>query len=521
MTLHPLHWNNPGMTISEVKTSKISWKILLLILSLAVVLLVAAAVQKSFWEDEAFTANAVQGSYTDLMKIAQRDVHPPLYLVSLMIWSRVFGTTELPLRSFSILFSVAALFLTFFICQELFGNRVATIALALTAFSPVFIMYGQNARYYSMATALSLLAIFSMLRLQGSSRWYYWIVYIFAGVSLLYLLFAAGTVLVACNLWWLRKRLRRKQQGANYIGWFPWLLAQVGILLLYLPGLKLMFSVAGRYASQPLAVAGLLGDVLKRVGLLGYAFSVGETFSPLNPAAWVGLAVVIVTVFVALIHWRRDENVLLPVLFLVAIGSVNVLISLIPLVAQTWQNLPYRMFYAFPFFTILLAAGLSNVRPLIGTILGGLLLGVYILGLFNYYTDRQFIRPIYTIPWREVFAHIQAEEDPGAVVICDGDAACTYYATRYLHTAYKPGNWRNLSKLTPTDVWWVESNEGAQQNNEGVKMTALQDIRQHYQQASVIYYAPQDKSIRWIKATFLKQEDYEYRLTVYRFFYSP
>jgi hypothetical protein len=357
-----------------------------------------------------------------------------------------------------------------------------------------------------------------MSQYQHAGRWFHLVVYMAAAVALLYLLFAAGTVLVACNLWWFLIWYKGGRENHQRGRWLPWILAQLGIILCYLPGLEIMISVAGKYASQPLVMAQLAGDILKRIGFLGFAFSIGETFSPVNPAAWVGLSLVIIAVLSALIHLRKVENILLPVMFLVVIGSVNVLISLIPYVAQTWQNLPYRMLYGYPFFVILLAVGLDRLRPWLGNVLGVLLLGVFVIGLYNYYTDRQFIRPIYTVPWRQIFNRIQAEEQPGAVVICNsGDYACLYYSRRYFHVVYGPANWQKLASLKPAEVWWIESNKGTPLPKQDLESTVLQEIQHDYQQAALLNYAPQDPSIRWIKARLLKREDYVYRVNIYQF----
>jgi uncharacterized membrane protein len=81
----------------------------------------AAALQKSFWEDEAFTATVAQQDLSDVVVTVTKDVHPPLYLVVISSWEKIFGSSELALRMFSILWVILTLLLTYKLTVEILG----------------------------------------------------------------------------------------------------------------------------------------------------------------------------------------------------------------------------------------------------------------------------------------------------------------------------------------------------------------------------------------------------------------
>lgn len=489
--------------------------ILAVLLVLATGLQFAAAAQKSFWEDEAWTAATTQAGFESILSATARDVHPPLYLVLAGAWGQVFGFNEVALRALSILFVVLALLLTYGLAYDLFGARAALAAVALLGFSPLFLMFGHNARYYSMVVALALLATLCTVRYLDSGRLPYLLVYVFSSVALLYLLFAAAAVILACNLWWLSGW----QQPRFRARLLPWLLAQVASGLLYLPVVGILALVLERYPETPALSPGLLLELLKRTLYLGFVFGVGETLSPLNPLAWLGLGVIVLVAGFALAAHGRSRRAWLPVLFLAVIGAANILVSLNATVAQTWQNLSYRALYALPFLAIWLGLGLAALRPRLALALSAVLLVVYGAGILNYFNDTHFIRPIYAVPWRAVYSMIQSQAQPGTEVICNqADYTCAYYARRFGFQPRSPGNWPELAAQAPTQVWWIHSNLAAAKYDEQRETNLLQEIRQAYPNASVYNYGLQDESIRWIKTNLMGQEDYEYRVNVFKFY---
>ncbi len=118
------------------------------------------------WIDEAFSLWFARQPFDYLWSVAPTfEPHPPLYYSLLRAW-RVFGESEAALRSLSVLFSMGAILLVWAGARELMGGaagrgKVALLAAALAALSPMQIFYAQEARPYaglSFAVALMIYA---------------------------------------------------------------------------------------------------------------------------------------------------------------------------------------------------------------------------------------------------------------------------------------------------------------------------------------------------------------------------
>lgn len=135
------------------------------------------APRASIWFDEGFSAYLVQFSFWDIARFTATDVHPPLYYWALKIWTSLFGTTDLALRSLSILFGAVAATLAFFLSRKLFGRGVAALSFVFIALSPMLIRYSDEARMYTMATVIVLAATWLLLKATETNKKKYWIWY--------------------------------------------------------------------------------------------------------------------------------------------------------------------------------------------------------------------------------------------------------------------------------------------------------------------------------------------------------
>src|SRR5258708_22082891 len=113
------------------------------------------SLNQSLWLDEATSASTIKMSLsTFFQKFAQGDFHPPLYYLTLRLWGSIFGTSEVALRSLSILFAVATIYVVYRIGRELISSKAGLIASLLLATSGLHVYYSQEARMYSMSTFL-------------------------------------------------------------------------------------------------------------------------------------------------------------------------------------------------------------------------------------------------------------------------------------------------------------------------------------------------------------------------------
>ncbi len=108
-----------------------------------------------FWFDELFTARLLQPDGTSLLSRIVTDVHPPIYLAVLSIYSRIVGDSDVALRSLSSLCACGAIVVfvtatkrTFSLAGRLFGAALATG-------SVFWFFQAQNARSYALGLVIS------------------------------------------------------------------------------------------------------------------------------------------------------------------------------------------------------------------------------------------------------------------------------------------------------------------------------------------------------------------------------
>jgi hypothetical protein len=107
------------------------------------------------------------------------DTHPPLYYILLYLWTLVFGTTDMALRSLSIACSLACLPLLISIARRIGGEGTILPSCMLFLFSPLGIYYSTEGRMYSLLWLCVLATISATLLLgeRGASfgRCAFWI----------------------------------------------------------------------------------------------------------------------------------------------------------------------------------------------------------------------------------------------------------------------------------------------------------------------------------------------------------
>lgn len=159
------------------KYPKIDIAILLVGLAIFATIALINAPRASIWFDEAFSTYIAQFSFWDIARYTASDVHPPLYYWALKIWSDVFGTTELAYRSLSILFGGAAISTAFVLARKFFGRKVAWLSLLFLIISPMVIRYSDEARMYTMAAFIVMLATYFMVKATETNKTKYWVWY--------------------------------------------------------------------------------------------------------------------------------------------------------------------------------------------------------------------------------------------------------------------------------------------------------------------------------------------------------
>ena len=117
---------------------------------------------QSLWRDEAFSVLLAKKSLFQLLYLTAADFNPPLYYLLLKFWIFIFGSSEIIVRSLSLIFYSLSIYLFVHILESL---KIKGKALPTIAFStlPIVFYYAFEARMYSMLLFLTLLFYFSFI----------------------------------------------------------------------------------------------------------------------------------------------------------------------------------------------------------------------------------------------------------------------------------------------------------------------------------------------------------------------
>jgi mannosyltransferase len=130
---------------------------------------------QSYRFDEAVTAGRVlhPSLFDTLATVPKSESTPPLYYLVAWLWSRLFGSGEVGLRSLSALAGTASILVVYLGAVALpLPRRAGLITAAIVTVSPVLIWFSQDARAYALVfllTALSFL-FFARARRSRSKR---------------------------------------------------------------------------------------------------------------------------------------------------------------------------------------------------------------------------------------------------------------------------------------------------------------------------------------------------------------
>jgi hypothetical protein len=164
---------------------------LILLLGLALRLI---SLNQSLWLDEAIGAIAVHDySYLGIItNFIKGDTHPPLYYLTLKLWTDIFGYSEVAMRMLSVIFGVATVYVVYLIANVILNqeSRIKNqagklssfpiIAALLFATAPLHIYYSQEVRMYAMNTLLVSLVILYYLK---KDWWKYSITLLILGMT--------------------------------------------------------------------------------------------------------------------------------------------------------------------------------------------------------------------------------------------------------------------------------------------------------------------------------------------------
>ncbi len=124
-----------------------------------------------FWCDEQKVwklSGPIHESDRLLWFLKSQETHLPLYFYLQAFWMKIFGSSEVALRSLSVFFSLLAVIELYRLGVKVLGRGGALIAASILACHPLWIHYSQEATLYSFLFWISTLAFRSFLELRDS-----------------------------------------------------------------------------------------------------------------------------------------------------------------------------------------------------------------------------------------------------------------------------------------------------------------------------------------------------------------
>ena len=120
--------------------------------------------RSALWLDEALTVDIARQPLHTLPTFLKHDGAPPLFYVLLHFWMKIFGTSDLGVRSLSGVLSVATLPVAWVGARRVAGRRVAWVLLLVLASAPFAVYYGTEARMYALVMFLTACGIVALSR---------------------------------------------------------------------------------------------------------------------------------------------------------------------------------------------------------------------------------------------------------------------------------------------------------------------------------------------------------------------
>lgn len=199
----------------------------------------------SIWFDEAFSAYITRFNFGEIMQYTAADVHPPLYYLVLKVWEMFFGTSDLAIRSLSVLFGCVAIVFAFLLVKKLFGKKTAVISLLLLALLPILIRYSQEARMYTMTAAIAFSATYMLVRAGETKKRSDWAIYAILVAAGMLTHYFMALVWIAHWVWHIDKLWRGGTRGKKFFQQLfsgQWWRTYILAVILFLPWLPFMIK---------------------------------------------------------------------------------------------------------------------------------------------------------------------------------------------------------------------------------------------------------------------------------------
>jgi len=175
---------------------------------------------ESLWGDEAFSAMAVQKNLFEMLSVVMKDTAPPLFYLVGYGWGRLFGFSEVALRSLTLLLMVGTATFAGLIVHEIDRDKVkGFLAGALAFLSPFILPFAFEWRMYALLTFTVTASTYFFI----SKKWFWYVIFALAAMYTHH--FAVFTVF-AQGVWFMLTEFpyRKPKQWLGQLKPFLWII---------------------------------------------------------------------------------------------------------------------------------------------------------------------------------------------------------------------------------------------------------------------------------------------------------
>ncbi len=388
------------------------------------------SINQSLWLDEATSALTTRMPLTDFFgKFMPGDFHPPLYYLVLRIWSTLFGTSEVALRSLSLVFGIVTIYIVYLIGKELVSKQTGIVASVLLAISGLHVYYSQEARMYSMSTLLVALAVFSFVKIFGKeSRAVWWALFplTIGGIVLTDYL-----PLLIIPIFWIMGIISHK----NIDWWKRFVVSHIIVVVLgaiWLPTFLKQLTSGINVTSTSPAWVNVLGKFsLKEIFLIPVKFEIGRV--SFEKYIYIAIVGVLTLLFGILIYISKKEIKKMKLIWLWLL--VPILASLLISLKLPVLNY-FRFLFVLPALYLIIATGITISSKRIQKVFLFVILGINLFTSGTYLFNLKFQRE----DWRSAVKYIEDNRAVNSEVVFPASSqmeAYRYYDPNAL--LYGPG----------------------------------------------------------------------------------
>ncbi|OQY46832.1 MAG: hypothetical protein B6242_06730 [Anaerolineaceae bacterium 4572_78] len=414
---------------------------------------------QSIWWDEGHSIQKASAPIHDIPAQEGMDVHPPSYFFVLHTWMAWFGKSEFALRYLSVCFNMMTIALLIRFARTIHVGWYMNFVGLFASVSPLYVAYAQEVRMYAMVTFFATGSVYFLWQIvYGDKQLRYLLLgYIITTTITLYTHYFTIFLLCFHNLIWLIWFVK-----TSAVTWqnrlIIWLGAQLAILILFIPQLKLATRQIGDYANPNLKPPTLSYFIVHT----WQAYTLGLTidFNTAKPyliiLALILILGLLIKLMVAIKLHEQAINQTLPTLFLLTWLLVPLILYFIVLQFRPSYEPRYLMLIT-PSLFLLFAMPIPNLKGF-QNLSGFLVAIIFIVGLYSYFTNQTYFKD----DSKTVVEWLKHNATPDDIIFVDVPHPFHYYAdqipakTEYLfvdiHTAADVLNQQAWGK---SNLFWV------------------------------------------------------------------